>query len=217
MINITFEQKQQRLSLFMDTTFYNKIANSTAHRPIRDLLSGGVLQNPELLQELLTVAFNVKDKNHHKACWIAELVFEAKIQWLKNHLDTFSQTLPLFKNESALRPISKICLFVLQYYQQHPDFLKPEHLQQITETCFDWLINPKTKVASKAYSMRTLYLLGKKEDWIYPELTRILSEDASKHTAAYKAAAKDVVKKINMHLFLIVVQESISFSNSTNP
>lgn len=196
----------------MESSFYIQIANSTAHRPIRDKLSGMVLHNKELLPELLAIAFNVKDKNHHKACWIAELVFEAKIEWLKNHLDTFCKTLPLFKNESALRPISKICLFALQHHQKNTDFLKPEHLQNIIECCFDWLINTKTKVATKAYAMQTLYLLGKNEDWIHPELTRILTEDASKHTAAYKAAAKDVLKKIKMHLFLIVIQESTSFS-----
>lgn len=193
----------------MESSFYIQIANSTAHRPIRDELSGAVLQNPDLLPELLAVAFNIKDKNHHKACWISELVFEAKIEWLSAYLDGFCKTLPHLKNESAMRPIAKICQFAVEHHQKHSSFLHPEHIQQTIETCFDWLINPETKVATKAYAMRTLYLLGKKEDWIHPELTRILSEDASKHTAAYKAAAKDVLRKIKMHVFLIFIQKAI--------
>lgn len=181
----------------VNTAFYNQIVNSTAHRPIRDLLSGMVLNDKTLLPDLLDIAFDVKDKNHHKACWVLELVFEAKIEWISPHLDAFCKALPLFINESAMRPISKICQFASHYNQEHTQFLTPEHIEQIMEACFDWLINPETKVATKAYSMRTLYILGKKEDWIYPELIRILSEDSTKHTAAYKAAAKDILRKIN--------------------
>ena len=131
-----------------------------------------------------------------------ELVCEAKIEWLNGYLDVFCTTLSYFKNESAMRPMSKICLFAIEHREKHSDFLKISQVQQITESCFDWLINPKTKVATKAYSMRTLYLIGKKEDWIHPELTRILSEDAAKHTAAYKAAAKDILKKIEKFNFM---------------
>jgi len=186
----------------VQTTFYQQIANSTAHRPIRDLLSGLVLKDKRLLPELTTIAFNIKDKNHHKACWIAELVLDARIEWLQEYLDKFCTALPSFTNESAMRPMSKICLFAIQHREKHPDFLKIPQVQQINEACFDWLINPKTKVATKAYAMRTLYLIGKKEGWIHPELIRILSEDASKHTAAYKAAAKDVLKKIEKFNFM---------------
>lgn len=187
----------QAKSSIVNPEFYNKIANSTAHRPIRDFLSGIVLNDKSMLSDLLDIAFNVKDKNHHKACWVLELVCEAKIKWLAPHLDAFCESLPKYTNESALRPISKICQFAMEYEQNHPGFLTILHKEQITETCFDRLINTETKVATKAYSMRTLFLLGKKEDWIYPELSRILSEDSAKHTAAYKAAAKDILRRIN--------------------
>ena len=180
----------------MEDSFYQKIANSTAHRPIRDLLSGMVLQDKNLLQTLMNTALNVSDKNHHKACWILELVFEAQITWLQDYIDVFCNTLPLYSNESAIRSIAKICLFATEEQRKNPGFLNPAHCEKITEACFDWLINPNGKVANKAYAMRALYLLGKKQDWIYPELTRILTEDAAKHTAAYSAAAKDILKKM---------------------
>ncbi len=180
----------------LDPQFYNSITNSTAHRPIRDLLSGQVLNDPELLPGLLHIAMDVNDKNHHKACWILELVMEAKIEWLDPYLDEFCDTLASYKHEGAIRSISKICLFAVTKHQKE-QFLKPNHIEQITEACFDWLIDPDGKVAAKAYAMRALYLLGKKEDWIYPELQRILSEDSVKHTAAYKSAAKDILWRIS--------------------
>ncbi|RYJ45496.1 hypothetical protein [Flavobacterium beibuense] len=181
----------------MNQLFYDKIANSTAHRPIRDELSAMVLRDKNLLPDLVKIAIDVTDKNHHKACWVSELVFENKIDWLQDYLDAFCDTLEKYTHESAIRPVSKICLFAADHhYKGKIPFLNGKHLSKITETCFDWLIDPKGKVATKAYSMRTLYILGKKEDWIYPELENILPLGFPQHTAAYKSAAKDILQRI---------------------
>lgn len=176
--------------------FYRKIANSTAHRPIRDELSGRVFNDPALFPELMAVALDVTDKNHHKACWILELVLEKEISWLKDFLPQFCSTLPMYRHEGAIRSISKICLFSVQnHMKQRSGFLSGEELQQITEACFDWLITD-AKVATKAYAMRTLYLTGKSHDWIYPELEVILTQGFPQHSPAYKAAAKEILQKI---------------------
>jgi len=180
----------------MNTNFYIQVTNSTAHRPIRDVLSNAVLQDKNLLGELVNIALDIKDPNHHKACWILELVMEARIEWLSNYITIFCDSLAYIKHDGALRSFSKICLFAIKHRQKHSAFLNNQQTQQITEACFDWLINPAGKVATKAYAMRTLHLLGKNDDWIYPELKRIVSEDAAKHSAAYIAAAKDILKKI---------------------
>ena len=180
----------------MHSKFYLQIEKSTAHRPIRDILSSAVIADRDLLPELIELALNVSDKNHHKACWILELVMEAKIEWLKDYLPEFCRALSQIKHDGALRSVSKICLFAVTHQQKQPDFLSEENIEMITEASFDWLINPNGKVATKAYAMRTLYLSGKNNDWIYPELKRILSEDAAKHSSAYIAAAKDILKKL---------------------
>ena len=74
-------------------------------------------------------------------------------------------------------------------------FLTEKQLQLITERCFDWLITD-AKVATKAYAMRALFEAGKLQDWIYPQLTAILEKDFAVHSAAYQAAAKELLKKM---------------------
>lgn len=180
----------------MTTTFYDRIANSTGHRPIRDELSGMVLKDESLLQELTELAFDVADNNHYKACWTLELVYEAKKEWIKDDISKLCDTLSSFSHGGAIRSISKICLFAVEQHYKNA-FITPEKIQQITEASFDWLINPNGRVAAKAYAMRTLYFIGKKEDWIYPELQQILQQDFTQHSAGYKAAAKDILKKIS--------------------
>lgn len=175
-----------------------EIENSTAHRPIRDKISGHVLAHPEAFEELFKMAMDVSDKNHHKACWNLELVLENKIEWISQYLDKFCDTLESFTDESSRRSISKICLFIAQ--REFPakgqgNFASDAQLQKIASATFDWLID-ESKVATKAYSMRALYLLGKRYDWIYPELKEILSKDFGHHSAAYKSAAKQLLRKL---------------------
>ncbi|MBD3583710.1 hypothetical protein [Flavobacterium selenitireducens] len=176
----------------------SEIHNSTAHRPIRDRISGYVLEHHEELETLLGMCLDVSDEDHHKACWNLELVLESRIDWLQPHLKKFCDSLVDFTDDSALRSISKICLFISQREftsRGNGNFATDEQLRKIASATFDWLIDER-KVATKAYAMRALYLLGKRYDWIYPELKEILSKDFPHHSAGYKAAAKQLLRRL---------------------
>lgn len=182
----------------MHSTFATDIANSTAHRPSRAGLAKRVLADTALLPVLIDIGLNTQNKNHHKACWIMELVFENNIELLDNRLERFCAILKMYKHDGAIRSVSKICLFLANRWGNQPASLSAQQKELITEACFDWLIDPAGKVANKAYAMRALYILGKDTDWVYPELKRILSEDFAKHSAAYKGAAKELLLKLKI-------------------
>lgn len=195
LITFTFQRK----ILSQVSTFIQALENSTAHRPIRDKLSGEVIANTGLLPVLMGIALDVKNKSHHKACWTLELVLEHNINWLSDYLDDFCKKLPLYQHEGAIRSISKIAMFSAKEHFRNTNkglvFLTENQSLQIIETCFDWLIND-TKVASKAYAMRALYEFGKLHDWIYPELQEILPKDFANHSPAYQSASREILKKI---------------------
>ena len=73
----------------MAQNLYIKIANSNAYRDVRDELSGMIINDKTLLPELIAFALDINDKNHFKACWICELVFEKHIEWLQDYIDDF--------------------------------------------------------------------------------------------------------------------------------
>lgn len=176
----------------MNLAFYKLIEESTAHRLNREFIRYYILQNPEKLQFLIEIALNEKDKIHIKACWSLELIFEIQLELILPFLDDFLAKIAYYKNDSANRPISKICMFLSKSKTLK---LSENQETKIIETCFDWLIQDK-KVATKVYSMRTLFLFGKKYPWINEELKTILSQDYFKHSAAYQAAAKDILRKL---------------------
>lgn len=178
------------------TPLATAIVQSNAHRAIRDSLANRVIAHPENFDELLALALNLSWPHHHKACWILELVLENHIAWLHPHLEDFTATLAHFQNSSALRSLSKICLFAVGQNQKEPGFLTNDQLHRIVEACFDWIINPDEKVANKAYAIRTLHIAGRKQAWIYPELIPILELGYTHHSAAYQAVVRDVLPKI---------------------
>ena len=176
----------------MDQAFYKIISESTAHRLNRVFIRDYVLQHPEKLEDLIKIGLQEKDKIHIKACWSLELIFEIKLELILPFLDDFLAKISQLKDDSAIRPISKICMFLSRSKTIQ---LSENQETKIIETCLDWLIQDK-KVATKAYSMRTLFNFGKKHPWINEELKTILSQDYFKHSAAYQAAAKDILRKL---------------------
>lgn len=175
-----------------------KLDYVNAYRENRLMAAQYVLENQHLFGELVTICFSPEDKNNHKACWILEFVSYEELIWLQPHLDFLCSNLKVLKDESAIRPIAKVVqLLVKSHYKKNDDsiLLSEENLQDCIEASFDWLIND-VKVATKAYSIRTLYVLGNHYDWIHPELQIILNKDYGDHSAAYKAVAKEVLKKI---------------------
>jgi hypothetical protein len=180
----------------MPSEIHKKLQNVSGLKEIRQNLANEIIADATLFPELIEFSFQFSNKYSHKGCWILELVSSQKLEWLQPHLDFFCENIEKLKDESSIRAISKVCLFmVTSHFGKKEIQLSDRHLQKITESCFDWLIND-TKVASKCYSIRSLYVLGKHSDWIYPELRIILTKDYLTHSAAYKAVAREILKKI---------------------
>ena len=176
----------------MNLAFYKLLEESTAHRISREYIHDYVFQNPEKLKFLIEIALNEKDNIHSKACWTLELILEIKLELILPFLDDFLAKTGHYKDDSAIRSISKICMFLSK---SKTIKLSENQKTKIIETCLDWLIQDK-KAATKAYSMRALYNFGKKHSWINEELKNILSQDFFKHSAAYKAVAKEILRKL---------------------
>lgn len=177
----------------MKSDFYLQIENSSAHRKSRDSNCELALANSDNIKVLFDFAFNIENKNHFKACWCLELVLEKDIFLVIPYLDTFCKTISKYKNDSAKRPMAKICMFISK--NQMIQLTKKQE-QQIIETCLDWLIRDE-KVATKAYTIRALFNVSKKQPWLKENLKIILEKDYNSHSYAYKAVAKEILKKIN--------------------
>ncbi|MEN8187650.1 MAG: adenylosuccinate lyase [Bacteroidota bacterium] len=172
-----------------------------AMRIYRDKSADFVLSHPETLPYLLEIIFeNPKDRISVKASWILELVCLKNPLLIAPHLDYFTDNLQKISHESALRSLSKICMFISKaYYLKKEndliDMLTINHKEKIIELSFDWMIDNQ-RVAIQVYAMDTLFLMGTEFDWIHPELKITLQQNISKGSKGYKAHAKMILSKI---------------------
>ncbi|WP_426429910.1 adenylosuccinate lyase [Winogradskyella sp. HB-48] len=159
-----------------------------------------VLGHPELVKPLLEILFDVDDKISCRAAWVFEFMCGEHLEAIIPHLDNFTQNVSKVHMDSAVRPMAKICEYLTKAYYGKTDskikqHLKNVHKEKLIEACFDWMISDE-KIAPKAYSMNSLYLLGTEYDWIHPELAMILERDFQMQSSGFKARARHILKKI---------------------
>lgn len=179
---------------------YSELSYVNHSREKRNYYATIVLDNPALVPTLLDVAFTVDDKISARAAWLFEFVARENLNAILPYLDTYTQKMRIVYLDSAVRPMAKIAEYLIEaYYHKSHNKTKEKltiiHREKITEACFDWMITDQ-KVAVKAYSMRSLYLLGQEFDWIHDELLLILERDYVTQSAAFKARARDLMKRI---------------------
>ncbi|MDL5511693.1 adenylosuccinate lyase [Arenibacter sp. M-2] len=179
---------------------YNALNYVDHSRTKRRDMSNLVVSQPSNIATLMKVAFQVDDPVSCKACWILEFTAKEHLAYLLPSMDTFVRNIGSVHLDPAVRPIAKICEILMKSYFQTKDHttrnaLNEEHLENITSACFDWLIGDH-KVAAQAYSMTSLLLLGRKFNWIHPELRMILEQNYQNGSAAYKARARLTLAKL---------------------
>ena len=162
-----------------------------------------IKSNPNLIPNLLDVLFMVDDKTSLRAAWVFEFMCNEDITVIIPYLDRFTENMNKVHLDSAVRPVAKICEFLAKAYTAKIDnpiknVLSDTYKERIIETCFDYMINDE-KIAPKAYSMNTLFLLGKEYDWVHPELALILERDFQMQSSGFKARARHILKKIKKH------------------
>nr|WP_321233078.1 adenylosuccinate lyase [uncultured Psychroserpens sp.] len=159
-----------------------------------------VIANPDLIPELLNILFMVDDKISCRAAWVFEFMCGENLEASIPYLDEFTESMHKVHLDSAVRPVAKVCEYLVQAYYSKMDnkiksALLPKYKERIVEACFDWMINDE-KIAPKAYAMNTLFLLGSDYDWIHPELIIILERDYQMQSSGFKARARHILKKI---------------------
>lgn len=181
----------------MKSQMYQKIEESTCHVTSRKMVSNFAMKDENHLKEMIQLAFDTKHELHVKAFWSLDLVCEKKLKLFVPYIDLFCEVLPTLKNDSAIRPATKICMFLAKSnHRKNGISLTQEQEHNLIEALIDRLIQDE-KVAAKVYAMKALFVLGKKYDWVHDELKTIIEQDYSNHSAAYQAATRNLLKKLN--------------------
>lgn len=169
-----------------------------AKRIYRDNAANYVLDHIELMPDLINQVFEVSSPLHIKAAWVLELVCIANISIMKPYASSFFEQMRKISNESALRPVSKVCFFLSRHYfltNKGSFNAEQKSVDQIIECNFDWLIE-EHKVATQVFAMDTLELWGKQYPWVHEELKQILQKKTASGSRGYLAHASKLLKNL---------------------
>jgi len=164
-------------------------------------LSKLILNDQQLFESLVEIAFDYDNEISLKAIITLEIVVEQRLDWIAYKLSYFTNNIALLTNENAIRSASKICNLIAQDYTSKFDsaiklIMTHEQLSEIIETCFDWLLKDY-KASIKTQSMEALFHIGKKIRWIHYEVRLILEKNSTNQSSNYISKANKVLEMIS--------------------
>lgn len=157
----------------MDMDFFNRLAKSNASTICRNGIRDFVVGNPVYMDDLISFATDLNNKNQYKGVWIVEMLAETHPEMLLRFIDQVADVASQYKHESAIRGISRTILFLSKSTKIT---LTESQQEKFIETSLDRLIGDY-KVAPKAFAMYALGHFAQKYDWIKEELRNIINKD----------------------------------------
>jgi len=170
-----------------------------AKRIYRDKAADFVLQFPETFPYLVSILYETENPIHIRAAWILELVCLKNPNLLVPQLDTFISHLQNIKNDSALRPVAKVCNMItgLHFSEKGKAAILTESQKTtMVEACFDWLIREE-KTATQVYAMSALAMFSVEMGWIREDLAGIIQKDFNNKSPGYQSHAKMLLPKLS--------------------
>jgi len=147
------------------------------------------------LRDLIGLAF-YPDKNiAFRAAWILENFFLQDPARYETDLEYLISRIKEVKYESCQRHYAKIVMHITDKKAPQPIRQKLEHLdmEPVAEQCFDWMIDPKVKIAVKVFASEALFNLRHRYPWIAEELAGQLQFLMRNGTAAIQSRGKKLL------------------------
>jgi len=182
--------------------FIDILQNNSRDYTLRKSLVNAVLQRKDWVEILLNDIKQFDNKQSNLSVRILELACKVDLTLLLPYIDEFCLLLPNIKLDGVTRSSAKLIelLMVRYFIKKDPMYiasLNNLHLEQFTESCFDWMISDRA-IAIQAHSMYSLYLIGTKYDWIHIELKENINRKLpTSVSVGYQNRGKKIINAIS--------------------
>jgi len=155
-----------------------------------------ILQKQQFaLRDLIDITFHPDKNIAFRAAWILENLFLQKPETYLEDLDYLISRVHDVTNESCKRHYAKIVMHITNPKAPLPirEKLKETDLEPVAEQLFDWMIDPKVRIAVKVFAGDALFNLRERYPVIKEELAeqiRFLMRDG---TAAIQSRGKKIL------------------------
>lgn len=124
------------------------------------------------LRDLIDITFHPDKDIAFRAAWILENIFLQNPARYEPDLEYLLSRMREIKHPGCQRHYVKILMHITSSKTLPAIKIKLEtiDLEPVVEQCFDWMINPKIKVAVKVFATDVLFNLSNRYPWIKEEL-----------------------------------------------
>jgi hypothetical protein len=124
------------------------------------------------LNELIDTTFYPDKQIAFRAAWLLDTTILYDPERYLQNLEYFVRRIKDVSNESCKRQYSRIMMHLTAPNAPESIKLKLQalNLDDVVEQFFDWIIDPKVKVAVKVFAADTLFNLSTRYNWIAEEL-----------------------------------------------
>jgi hypothetical protein len=129
-----------------------------------------------LLCDLVDITFYADKNIAFRAAWILENLFLTDPASYETDLEYLLSKIKEVKHESCQRHYAKIIMHITdpKAIPVIKNKLAQIDMEPVIEQCFDWMIDPKVKIAVKCFSSEVLFNLSNRHPWIKEELANQL-------------------------------------------
>lgn len=152
------------------------------------------------LRDLIDLTFYPDKDIAFRAAWILENLFLKEQPIYEQELAYLLSRVPEIKHPGCQRHYAKILMHLTS--KKAPIAIAKKlakiDLEPVVEKCFDWIIDPKVKVAVKVFSAEILYNLTERFTWIKDELANQIMFLMKNGSAAIQSKGKKILKALEM-------------------
>jgi hypothetical protein len=124
------------------------------------------------LNELIDITFHPDKQIAFRASWLLDTTILYEPERYIQNLEYLVVRIKDVSNESCKRQYSRIMMHLTAPNAPESIKLKLQalNLEDVVEQFFDWIIDPKVKVAVKVFAAETLFNLSIRYNWVAEEL-----------------------------------------------
>ncbi|WP_133300151.1 hypothetical protein [Mucilaginibacter terrenus] len=168
-------------------------------------LAAQLLKEHFNLNRLVDLTFHPDQQTGFRAAWLLDTAILANPELYTTTITYLMQRMPQVTNASCKRHYARVMMHLTD--AKAPlnvrETIAGADLESLVETCFDWMIDPETKVAVQVCAADTLFNLIPRFNWIKNELENQVKFMMRTGTAAMQARGKKLLAKLEKFQVLL--------------
>ena len=178
-------------------SLFKQISNTIGKTKVLEL-SRILKEENFALRDLIDLSFYPDKDIAFRAAWILENIFLLSPDRYQSELEYLISRIKEVKYASCQRHYAKILMHITdpKTIQSIKDKLATLDMEPVVEQCFDWMIDPKVKVAVKCFASEALFNLRHRYPWIKEELANQIEFLMRNGSAGIQARGKGLLAKM---------------------